>query len=172
MRRLNAILAALVAALVLVACGDDDKGDSSSTPASDSTPQQTATQPDLTDTSVKPVVPKPAGSPPRRLEKEDIVKGKGPRAKAGDSVTMHYVGIAFSTGEQFDASWDNGAPFGPFQLGSGQVIAGWDRGIVGMRKGGRRELVIPPELAYGSQGQGPIGPNETLIFVVDLLAIQ
>ena len=172
MRRLNAILAALVAALVLVACGDDDKGDSSSTPASDSTPQQTATQPDLTDTSVKPVVPKPAGSPPRRLEKEDIVKGKGPRAKAGDSVTMHYVGVAFSTGEQFDASWDNGAPFGPFQLGSGQVIAGWDRGIVGMRKGGRRELVIPPELAYGSQGQGPIGPNETLIFVVDLLAIQ
>ena len=157
---------------MLVACGDDDKGDSSSTPASDSTPQQTATQPDLTDTSVKPVVPKPAGSPPRRLEKEDIVKGKGPRAKAGDSVTMHYVGIAFSTGEQFDASWDNGAPFGPFQLGSGQVIAGWDRGIVGMRKGGRRELVIPPELAYGSQGQGPIGPNETLIFVVDLLAIQ
>ena len=172
MRRLNAILAALVAALVLVACGDDDKGDSSSTPASNSTPQQTATQPDLTDTSVKPVVPKPAGSPPRRLEKEDIVKGKGPRAKAGDSVTMQYVGIAFSTGEQFDASWDNGAPFGPFQLGSGQVIAGWDRGIVGMRKGGRRELVIPPELAYGSQGQGPIGPNETLIFVVDLLAIQ
>ena len=172
MRRLNAILAALVAALVLVACGDVDKGDSSSTPASDSTPQQTATQPDLTDTSVKPVVPKPAGSPPRRLEKEDIVKGKGPRAKAGDSVTMQYVGIAFSTGEQFDASWDNGAPFGPFQLGSGQVIAGWDRGIVGMRKGGRRELVIPPELAYGSQGQGPIGPNETLIFVVDLLSIQ
>ncbi len=157
---------------MLVACGDDDKGDSSSTPASDTTPQQTATQPDLTDTSVKPVVPKPAGSPPRRLEKEDIVKGKGPRAKAGDSVTMQYVGIAFSTGEQFDASWDNGAPFGPFQLGSGQVIAGWDRGIVGMRKGGRRELVIPPELAYGSQGQGPIGPNETLIFVVDLLAIQ
>jgi peptidylprolyl isomerase len=170
--RLTAILASLIAAVALVACGDDGEDSSSSAPASDTTAQQTATEPDLTDTSVKPVVPKPAGSPPRRLEKEDIVKGKGPRAKPGDSVTMHYVGIAFSTGEQFDASWDNGAPFGPFQLGSGQVIEGWDRGIVGMRKGGRRELVIPPELAYGSQGQGPIGPNETLIFVVDLLAIQ
>jgi peptidylprolyl isomerase len=170
--RLTAILASLIAALALVACGDDGEDDSPSGPASDTTTQQTAAQPDLADTSAKPVVPKPAGSPPRRLEKEDIVKGKGPPAKAGDSVTMQYVGIAFSTGEQFDASWDNGAPFGPFQLGSGQVIEGWDRGIVGMRKGGRRELTIPPELAYGSQGQGPIGPNETLIFVVDLLAIQ
>ena len=84
---------------------------------------------------------------------------------------MQYVGVSFSNGEQFDASWDTGAPFGPFQLGTGQVIPGWDKGIVGMRKGGRRKLVIPPELAYGSTGQGPIAPNETLIFVVDLVSI-
>ncbi len=120
---------------------------------------------------MKPVIEKPAGSPPRKLVKEDIVKGKGPAAKKGDSVTMQYVGVSFSNGEQFDASWDTGAPFGPFQLGTGQVIPGWDKGIVGMRKGGRRKLVIPPELAYGSTGQGPIAPNETLIFVVDLVSI-
>jgi peptidylprolyl isomerase len=81
------------------------------------------------------------------------------------------VGVAFSTGEQFDASWDRGQPL-TFRLGAGRVIKGWDRGIAGMREGGRRKLVIPPELAYGSQGQGPIGPNETLIFVVDLVAIR
>jgi peptidylprolyl isomerase len=172
-RRLTAALAALLAALALVACGDDDgDSDSAAAPTTEQAATETETEPaDLTDTSVKPVIPKPTGSPPRRLVKEDIVKGNGPAAKPGDSLTMHYVGIAFSTGEQFDASWDRGAPFGPFQLGTGQVIQGWDRGIAGMRVGGRRELVIPPELAYGSAGSGPIGPNETLIFVVDLLKI-
>ena len=99
-------------------------------------------------------MPKPAGSPPRRLVKEDIVKGKGPPAKKGDSVTMQYVGVSFSNGEQFDASWDTRRALRPFQLGTGQVIPGWDEGIVGMRKGGRRKLVIPPELAYGSTGPG------------------
>jgi peptidylprolyl isomerase len=172
-RRLTLALAVLLAALALVACGDDDgDNDSAAEPTTEQPAPQTETEAaDLTDTSVKPVIPKPTGSPPSKLVKEDIVKGKGRAAKAGDSLTMHYVGIAFSTGEQFDASWDTGTPFGPFQLGTGQVIPGWDRGIVGMRVGGRRKLVIPPELAYGSQGQGPIGPNETLIFVVDLLAI-
>ena len=90
---------------------------------------------DLTDTSVKPEVPKPSGSPPATLQKEDIVKGKGPAAQNGDTVTMHYVGISFSTGEQFDASWDRGVPLDPFQLGTGAVIPGWDRGILGMRVG-------------------------------------
>ena len=118
------------------------------------------------------MIPKPSGSPPSKLVVEDIVKGKGRAAKKGDKVTMQYVGVAFSTGEEFDASWDTGAPLPPFQLGAGAVIPGWDKGIVGMRVGGRRKLVIPPELAYGTAGPGPpIGPNETLIFVVDLVEV-
>ena len=101
----------------------------------------------------------------------DIVKGKGPKAKAGDTLTMQYVGVAWSNGQQFDASWDAGQPF-PFQLGAGMVIPGWDQGMVGMQKGGRRLLVIPPDLGYGAQGAGDaIGPNETLVFVVDLVEI-
>jgi peptidylprolyl isomerase len=87
-------------------------------------------------------------------------------------VQVQYVGVSFKTGEQFDASWDRGEPF-VFQLGAGQVIPGWDQGIQGMKVGGRRRLVIPPDMAYGSRGSPPsIGPNETLVFVVDLLAVQ
>ena len=100
------------------------------------------------------------------------MKGKGPAAKKGDNVTVHYVGVTFSTGEEFDASWNTGQPFS-FPLGGGQVIQGWDKGIEGMRKGGRRKLTIPPELAYGAQGSPPaIGPNETLVFVIDMLEVQ
>jgi peptidylprolyl isomerase len=98
------------------------------------------------------------------------VRGKGPPAKTGDTLTVHYAGVTFSTGEEFDASWNSGQPF-QFELG-GRVIEGWNRGMVGMRRGGRRMLTIPPELAYGAAGSPPaIGPNETLVFVVDLLAI-
>jgi peptidylprolyl isomerase len=100
------------------------------------------------------------------------VEGDGPEAKAGDMLTMQYVGVNYADGKQFDASWDNGQPFN-FQLGSGQVIKGWDEGIAGMKVGGRRELIVPPDLGYGPQGQPPaIGPNETLVFVVDLLDVQ
>jgi peptidylprolyl isomerase len=98
---------------------------------------------------------------------KDIVKGKGPKAKPGDTLTMMYTGYSWSNGQKFDASWDRGQPF-PFQLGAGMVIPGWDKGMVGMRKGGRRLLIIPPDQGYGPQGSGPIGPNETLIFAVDL----
>ena len=123
------------------------------------------------DTKTKPSIPKPAGKKPTTLVSRDIVKGKGPSAKAGDPLTMQYVGISYSTGEQFDASWDRGQPF-QFQLGAQMVIPGWDEGIAGMKAGGRRELIIPPDLAYGPQGQPPaIGPNETLVFVVDLVSI-
>jgi len=170
------MLVALVAAVALSACGDDDDdGGGGSPPAA----EQTETEPTpseqreaLKDTSKKPVIPKPSGTPPRRLEKEDIVRGKGPAAKAGDTLTVHYAGVSFSTGEEFDASWNSGQPF-TFPLGAGQVIPGWDKGLVGMKKGGRRLLTIPPELAYGPAGQPPvIGPNETLVFVVDLLKIR
>jgi peptidylprolyl isomerase len=179
MARLVALLA-LIAALGLAACGDDDDddggGDGSAAPAAQ---EQTETEPSpseqraaLEDTSVKPEIPRPSGSPPRRLQTDDIVRGKGPAAKPGDTVLVHYAGVTFSTGEEFDASWNRGEPF-PFPLGGGQVIDGWDRGIVGMKAGGRRMLTIPPELAYGAQGFPPaIGPNETLVFVVDLLEIR
>jgi len=170
------VLLAAVALLGLAACGDDD--DSGDTGSADTSKQEnpadteTETAPDLTDTSVKPVIDKPSGTPPRKLVKEDIVKGKGPGAKPGDTVVVHYVGVNFSTGEEFDASWDAGQPF-PVQLGAGQVIEGWEKGLVGLKKGGRRKLTIPPEQAYGAEGAPPsIGPNETLVFVIDALEIQ
>ncbi|HWM08020.1 MAG TPA: FKBP-type peptidyl-prolyl cis-trans isomerase [Solirubrobacteraceae bacterium] len=116
----------------------------------------------------KPTVPELTGEPPAELVTEDIVEGKGPEAQPGDLLTMQYVGTSFSTNEQFDASWDRQEAF-PFQLGGGQVIAGWDEGMVGMKRGGRRLLVIPPDMGYGPEGSPPvIGPNETLVFVVDL----
>jgi peptidylprolyl isomerase len=109
------------------------------------------------------------GLAPDDLVVEDIVAGDGDEATTGRTVEVHYVGVAHSTGEEFDASWNRGEPLS-FRLGVGQVIAGWDQGISGMRVGGRRRLVIPPQLAYGSRGAGgSIGPNETLIFVVDLV---
>jgi peptidylprolyl isomerase len=115
----------------------------------------------------KPTIPKPSGEPPAELIAVDIVKGAGRPAAAGNTLTVDYVGSSWSTGKEFDASWDRGQPF-PVTLGQGQVIQGWERGLVGMREGGRRLLVIPPALGYGSAGSPPkIGPNETLIFVVD-----
>jgi peptidylprolyl isomerase len=164
------IVLALAAALLASGCGDDD--DSGSAGAEQPAEPATEAQPSPEDTSVKPVIDKPSGSPPRRLVKEDIVKGKGKAAKAGDRITVQYVGVSFSTGRQFDASWDRGQPFG-FFLGAGEVIPGWDQGIVGMKQGGRRKLTIPPEQAYGAQGSPPdIAPNETLVFVVDLVKIN
>jgi peptidylprolyl isomerase len=123
------------------------------------------------DLKTKPEIPKPSGKPPKRLVIKDIVKGTGKTAKAGDVVSVQYVGVDFKTGKQFDASWDAGQPF-QFQLGAQSVIPGWDQGVVGMKVGGRRELIIPPDLAYGPQGQPPaIAPNATLVFVIDLLSV-
>jgi peptidylprolyl isomerase len=177
--RLVAVLA-VVGALVPSGCGgdDEDSGASADTgQAADSAPSsapetETEAAPDLTDTTVKPVIEKPSGVPPRRLVKEDIVKGKGPGAKPGDTVVVHYVGVSFSSGEEFDASWDIGQPL-PVELGAGDVIGGWEKGLVGIKAGGRRKLTIPPEQAYGAEGAPPsIAPNETLVFVIDALAIQ
>jgi peptidylprolyl isomerase len=118
----------------------------------------------------KPEIDFPGGEPPAELEITDIWEGDGAVAKAGDTVQVHYVGVAYSTGEEFDASWNRGDPL-EFRLGVGQVIAGWDRGVQGMRVGGRRQLVIPPDLAYGDRGAGrSIAPGETLIFVCDLVS--
>ena len=120
----------------------------------------------------KPVVTIPDEAPPADLIVEDLQVGDGDEAVAGRDVMVHYVGVSWSTGQQFDASWDRGEPF-EFDLGKGQVIAGWDQGVVGMRIGGRRRLSIPPHLGYGSRGAGGvIEGGETLVFVVDLLATR
>jgi peptidylprolyl isomerase len=119
----------------------------------------------------KPEIDFPGGEPPADLEIKDIWEGDGPVASAGDTVSVHYVGVAFSSGEEFDASWNRGTPL-RFQLGVGQVIAGWDQGVQGMKVGGRRQLIIPAHLAYGDSGAGgAIKPGETLIFVCDLVAV-
>ena len=119
----------------------------------------------------KPEVDFPGGEPPAELQITDITVGDGAEAKAGDQVLVHYVGVAYSTGEEFDSSYDRGDPL-EFQLGVGRVIAGWDQGVQGMRVGGRRQLVIPPHLAYGDRGAGnAIAPGETLIFVCDLVGV-
>ena len=118
----------------------------------------------------KPEVDFPGGEPPTELEISDIWQGDGAVAKAGDTVQVHYVGVAYSTGEEFDTSWSRGGPL-EFRIGVGQVIAGWDQGVQGMRVGGRRQLIIPPGLAYGDRGAGrSIAPGETLIFVCDLVS--
>ena len=118
----------------------------------------------------KPEIDFPDGPAPTDLQITDIWEGDGKVASAGDTVRVHYVGVAYSTGEEFDASWNRGEPL-DFRLGVGQVIAGWDQGIQGMKVGGRRKLVIPAHLAYGDRGAGDrIKPGETLIFVCDLVA--
>ncbi len=120
---------------------------------------------------VKPAVVIPDGAPPTDLTIEDLVEGDGPEATTGMLATVDYVGVSWSTGGEFDASWNRNDTFS-FGLGRGEVIAGWDTGVQGMKVGGRRRLTIPPELGYGQSGAGGvIGPNETLVFVVDLRSI-
>lgn len=119
----------------------------------------------------KPIIDIPAGNAPAELVKNDLIVGTGDEAVSGRNVSVHYVGVAWSNGRQFDASWDRNEPF-EFRLGAGQVISGWDEGVAGMRIGGRRELTIPPHMGYGSRGAGGvIKGNETLVFVVDLLNV-
>jgi peptidylprolyl isomerase len=174
------LLALLLPVLALAACGGSPKDEQAAT----GTPAAAAATPDTAaaidavasgitkDTGKKPQVPAPQGDPPAALVKRDIVRGKGKVAKAGSQVLVQYVGVSWSTGQQFDASWDHGQAF-PFQLGAGMVIPGWDKGVAGMHEGGRRLLVIPPDLGYGAQGSPPaIGPNETLVFVVDLQSVR
>ncbi|MCW2605341.1 MAG: FKBP-type peptidyl-prolyl cis-trans isomerase [Frankiales bacterium] len=122
--------------------------------------------------ATKPSVTVPDGPPPTDLVIDDLEVGTGDEAVAGKTCSMQYVGVSWSTGTQFDASWDRGQPFS-FQLGAGRVIRGWDLGVAGMRVGGRRQLTIPAALGYGQQGAGSdIKPGETLIFVVDLVGVR
>jgi len=166
------LVMAVVGALALAGCGSSSKPTEpeNSQPAATSSQTSTPTTPGATAPArPKPQVKPPPGPPPKQLVTKDLVPGTGPPAKAGQSLTVNYVGVLYRGGKQFDASFDHGQPF-TFTLGQGSVIPGWDRGLVGMRVGGRRELVVPPNLAYGAQGQPPtIGPNQTLVFVIDLL---
>ena len=177
-RNILKILSVATAGILLLGCGNDG-GESAASDSSTEVPTSIEIVPtptpagdvDNADLSVKPLVTIPPSSPPTELLIEDLVVGSGSPVGVGDFLIMDYVGVSYSTGLQFDASWDRGSPF-PFELGAGRVIQGWDQGIVGMSVGGRRSLTIPPELAYGENGSGSgsIGPNETLVFVVDLIA--
>jgi peptidylprolyl isomerase len=140
----------------------------SSTPT---TPTSTVKTPTSGPLATRPTVTVPSGPAPTKLVTKEIIVGTGPEAKAGDSVTVNYVGVLYNGGKEFDASWKRAEPF-TFTLGRGQVIPGWDQGVAGMKVGGRRELIIPPELAYGKRGTPPTIPaNAPLVFVVDLLGV-
>jgi peptidylprolyl isomerase len=164
------LIAFACAALVVAGCGDDD----SSSDSSGSTESAAAEAPESSSDASsrgKPKVTVPSGAPPKQLEETDLIEGTGAEAKSGDKVTVQYVGVGYESGKEFDASWNRGEPFS-FTLGASEVIPGWDQGVEGMKVGGQRELVIPPELAYGETGAPPaIGPNETLVFVIDLLEV-
>jgi peptidylprolyl isomerase len=167
MRRLLLIVGACLA-LVIAGCGSGSSTTSSSSSQETTAPKET----EAATKKTKPKVTVPNGAPPKKLETEDLEEGTGTVAKAGDAVTVNYVGVNYRTGKEFDASWDRGEPF-TFTLGAGEVIPGWDQGVEGMKVGGRRELIIPPSLGYGSAGAPPaIPPNETLVFVVDLEAVE
>ncbi|MFC9582551.1 FKBP-type peptidyl-prolyl cis-trans isomerase [Streptomyces yangpuensis] len=121
--------------------------------------------------ATRPVIERPEGEAPEELTVRDLVVGDGPEAKPGRVVRVHYVGVTFESGREFDASWDRGEPF-KFAVGGGRVIKGWDRGIRGMKVGGRREIIVPPRLGYGKQSPSPLIPaGSTLVFVVDLLSV-
>jgi peptidylprolyl isomerase len=156
------VTGAACTAIAIAGCGG---GDSTTGSATGESPESGAT-------STKPVVKPPQGPPPKQLEIKDLVEGSGEEAKAGDEVTVDYVGVLYKSGKEFDSSWSRNETF-PLALGAGEVIPGWEQGIEGMKAGGRRELIIPPKLAYQARGYPPaIPPNETLIFVVDLREVS
>jgi peptidylprolyl isomerase len=164
-----------VLALAIAGCGGDSddstSAGSTSEAAATEKSESSATPSGSQDLNKKPQVTVPSGPAPKQLEEVDLVEGDGAEAKSGDEVTVQYVGVGYDSGEEFDTSWGR-EPF-TFPLGGREVIAGWEQGVAGMKAGGRRELVIPPNLAYGPTGSPPvIGPNEPLIFVVDLVSVS
>lgn len=184
--RATSIALLSVSGLVAGGCGDTSTADTTPAGATAPTaPAQTSTtpQPAGTATGVKglvaqigtdlqtaPAITRPSGDPPGRLVVRDLVSGKGRAARQGDMLTVNYLGASWSNGVQFDSSFQRGQPI-TFQLGAQMVIPGWDQGLKGVRAGGRRLLVIPPGLAYGAQGTPDIAPNETLVFVLDVVDV-
>jgi peptidylprolyl isomerase len=181
----RAVLAAvaLTATIVIAGCGssggsstitigNENSADDALIKAGETTTSSAAVKtPTSGPLSTEPKVTPPTGPPPTKLETKNLIVGTGAEAKSGEKVTVNYVGVLYKTGKEFNASWETKEPFS-FTLGEGQVIKGWDQGIPGMKVGGRRELIIPAELAYGKAGSPPkIPPNEALVFVVDLLGV-
>ncbi len=164
--RCAAVLASV--GVLLVGCSTDE-AEAPEDPDAGASPVEgpdLASRPDLL-----PVLPDDRGEPPSELQVEDLVEGDGPVAADGDRLTVHFVGASWASGQEFDATWDRDQPY-TFTLGEGEVIEGWERGLSGMRVGGRRVVVIPPDLAYGDRGSAiGIGPGETIVFVVDLLEV-
>lgn len=159
------LTAGLCLALAVAGCGGGDDSSSGTGETSASAPKEESI-------NTKPEVEVPSGPPPQELETIDLIEGSGPEAKAGDNVTVQYVLVDYKSGKEIESSWERNEPF-PFTLGSSSVIPGWEQGVEGMKAGGRRELIIPPELAYGSAGSPPtIKPNATLIFVVDMVEVE
>ena len=179
--RATLALATLGAGLLIAGCGSSG-GSSTITIGNENTADNalikegykttpTVTTPTTGALATEPKVTPPAGPAPTKLESKDLIVGTGAEAKAGDTVTVNYVGVLFKGGKEFNASWETKEPF-TFTLGKGQVIPGWDQGIPGMKVGGRRELIIPSALAYGAKGSPPkIPANAPLVFVVDLLGV-
>jgi len=184
--RLGAAAAALGVAIVIAGCGSGGSStitvgnenttdnalikSSESSSSSSPTTSTAAKTPTSGPLSKEPKVTVPSGPAPTKLETKDLIVGTGAEAKAGSTVSVNYVGVLYKGGKEFDASWKRNEPFS-FPLGAGKVIAGWDQGIVGMKVGGRRELIIPAALAYGARGSGTaIPPNAPLVFVVDMLS--
>lgn len=166
------LILAACAALAVAGCGSSSDSTTGSSEATTESTESATTESSPAAKKTKPTVTVPKGAPPKKLEIKELETGSGAEAKAGDEVTVQYVGVNYKSGEEFDSSWSRNEPFA-FGLGAGQVIPGWDQGVEGMKVGGRRELIIPPELAYGEAGSPPaIPPNETLIFVIDLLAVK
>jgi peptidylprolyl isomerase len=173
--RLSLSLATLSVALLIAGCGSSGSstigvGNENSAANNIVEHTTTPTTPTSGPLSAEPTITPPKSPAPTTLVTKEVIKGTGAEAKAGESVTVNYVGVLYSNGKVFDASWKRNEPF-TFTLGQGQVIPGWDKGVAGMRVGGRRELIIPAELAYGKRGSPPtIPPNAPLIFTVDLLS--
>lgn len=177
MRRLFLIIMACLA-LVVVGCGGDSSSSTTGSDTSAQSEESAAAKEEREEVEAEeaaekiPQVTVPKGPPPKQLVVADKKKGSGATAKAGDQVSVNYVGVVYKTKEQFDANWDSGEPFS-FKLGAQEVIPGWDKGIPGMKVGGLRKLIIPPALAYGNQGVYPsIPPNSTLVFLVELLEVK
>ena len=175
MKRLTLILLACLALAVAGCGGSDDSSSSGETSAStEATTTESSAPSEESNGSgkTKPTVTIPKGVSPSKFPYQDLEKGTGATAKKGDTVTVQYVGVGYDSEEEFDSSWSRNEPF-TFTLGAGEVIKGWDKGVVGMKVGGRRELVIPANLAYGATPpSSAIAPNEALVFVIDLLAVE
>jgi peptidylprolyl isomerase len=170
MRPVKALMLTIAVCVGLLVGGCGGSDDSTESTGSESTAATTTES--SSGEKTKPTVTVPKGAPPKKLEVKELEKGSGAEAKSGDEVIVQYLGVNYKNGKEFDSSWSRNEPFG-FTLGVGEVIPGWDKGVVGMKEGGRRELIVPPQLAYGEAGAPPaIAPNETLVFVIDLLEVK